>query len=722
MFVWRIGEAIPVKGSLHRSGRKIWYGLMDREVSPGGGDTLALLRPLDAAEVRLLADAQLSDLRDFARSDRLHAVDGKSDTPLHIAARCGKLALCDLLIQHGADPNAKNAHGQTASEVAYAEGHLGLSQLLQALETIDETAIVVAQAVQLVTPSPPEIKVPDFDWGFEAEADPEAYRPTSTKGFDEPDQAPFSPYSVSTTTIGEVDWTLDLGSAAVEGDGINVAAAATAAEAPADDEFLITQMRGKRSRKTATLPVGTRMSVDETHVRQVMEQLLDSHRVQAADVEALVTACWGNADEDDSWRNVVGILTAAGLEMLDNDDPSLWDSPVAVDAEDLAEAIASALTRNVRLPGRGRFKMDRSDQELLLDPMLHAKDGLHLALVASREAVRVILRFVDMVLEGQLKPEFFTLLAVYPSRDDDPGSAVLRDVSATLRSVTTEDAVIEGKRRRLAIQGIEQLDLSSIFFKALGRHLSAQPGQEAIAKNIHELIEQVESITARLIDAHLPYARRFASRYCEEGEDLEDVFQIAFMGLQKATRRFDPERGTPFSLYATAWMRQTLTRWRSDEKAMIRIPVHRHSDIASLDEALERLSMQLGRTPTTSELAADREWSVGHVDKLLLTPRAQVEWEELGPEWLAIPPLQEEHVDQAQTAEVVAEALSELDPRQADILRKRFGFESGGEMTLEEVGQIYGVTRERIRQIEAKALRFLSNAARVRRLRALVGM
>lgn len=695
--------------------------LMDEKVSLGGDDTLTLLRPLDAAEVRLLADAQLRDITDFARSERLHAVDGKCETPLHIAARCGKLALCDLLIQHGANPNAKNSDGATASAVALAEGHVGLSQLLQALETVvpDHVEIVVpipeARAVDLVHSRDLEL-----EFIFEAEADPETFRPTpDPSGFASGAQAPYSSYSAPTVGT-EVEWTLDLSPAAVVGEGINTAVPSQVSQTPADNEFLITQMRGKRSSKTATLPVGTRVSIDGAYLRQVSLDLVESHRVAGAEIEALVTACEGNADEDDSWRTLSGILETAGVQLLENDDPALWDAPIAVDADDLEEAIEAAFTRNSQLPGRGRFRMDRADQERLLVPMLQAKDGLHLALVASQEAVRVILKFADLVLAGQLKPEFFTLLAVFPAREDDPGTAVLREVSDTLRAVVGD--VIEGKRRRLAIQGLEKLDLSAIFFKALGKHLSSQADQKAIADNIHALLDQLEAITARLIDAHLPYARRFASRYSEEGEDLEDVFQIAFMGLQRATRRFDPERGTPFSLYATAWMRQTVSRWRADEKALIRIPVHRHSDLVSLDQAVDRLSIELGRTPTSGELATDREWSEAYVEKLQLAPRVQVEWDDLGLEWDLSPPYQEQHLDQLQTAGVIEEALAELDPRHADIIRKRFGFESGGEMTLEEVGQIYGVTRERIRQIEAKALRFLSHAGRVRRLRSLVGM
>lgn len=695
---------------------------MDREVSLGRGDTLALLRPLDASEVRLLSDAQLRDIEDFAHSERLHAVDGKGETPLHIAARCGKLALCDLLIQHGADPNAKNFDGETASAVALAEGHVGLSQLLQALETI-----VVRDHVDIVV-SLPESSVADpeysndaaLEFSFEAEVDPESFRPASdTSGFADGGQAPYSPYAVSAVSA-DVEWTLDLSPAVVGGEGITATAALQVTETPSDDEFLVTQMRGKRSTKTATLPVATRVSIDSAYVRQVAIEMTESHRVAAAELEALVTACEGNAEEGDSWRTLTGILDTAGIQLLDNDDPALWDAPIAVDTEDLVEAIEAAFTRNSQLPGRGRFRMDRADQDRLLVPMLQAKDGLHLALTASQEAVRVILKFADMVLAGHLRPELFTLLAVFPAREDDPGAAILRDVSETLRAVLGE--VIEGKRRRLAIQGVEKLDLSSIFFKALGKHLAGQSGQKDVADNIHALLGELEGITSRLIDAHLPYARRFASRYSEDGEDLEDVFQVAFMGLQRATRRFDPERGTPFSLYATAWMRQTVSRWRADEKALIRIPVHRHADLTSLDETVERLSIQLGRAPTGTELAGDRGWPEAYVEKLQLAPRVQVQWEDLPPELHMVPPAQEAHLDQVQTAEVVSEALAELDPRQADILRKRFGFESGGEMTLEEVGQIYGVTRERIRQIEAKALIFLSNAARVRRLRSLVGM
>lgn len=693
---------------------------MNREVSPRGGDTLAMLRPLDAAEVRLLTDAQVSEIREFACSARLHALDGKSETPLHIAARCGKLALCDLLIRHGADPNLRNVFGETAAEVAAVEGHIGLSQLLRALEI--DTGNTIHETPATVVSSPSATAVADYmgyDLSFEAEADPEAYRTPDPPGFSDNKQAAFSPFKPEPVN-GAPDWHLDLSATPVTGEGIGSTVVALPNVA-ADDEFLVTKSRGRKSNKTATLSVGTRMSVDSAYVEAWASEAIEYRRIPQSDLEALISACRGNADRGDLWRNIAGILDFAGLQQVDDDDLGLWNAPVAVDGDDLAEALEVTLTRHTRLPGSGRFHMDRADQAALIAPMLQTKGSLHLALVSNEEAVGAILRFVEMVLAGQQRPEYLTLLAVFPERENDPGSMVLREVADTLRVVASGSSAIEGKRRRVAIQGLERLDLSAIFFKAIGKYLSEQPGQHDAASAMNELIAEMDSKTARLLMAHLPYARRFASRHAEDGEDLEDVFQVAFTGLQKATRRFDPDRGTPFSLYASNWMRQTVTRWRADERAMIRIPVHRHSDLAALDETHDRLELVLGRTPTSEEIAFDREWRRQHVEKLLETPRVQVDWDELGLEWLSVPADQEARVEELDTATVVSEALGELHDREADIIRKRFGFDEAGEMTLEEVGQIYGVTRERIRQIEAKALRKLSNSARVRRLRSLVG-
>ncbi|TCM86187.1 RNA polymerase sigma factor (sigma-70 family) [Rhodovulum steppense] len=131
--------------------------------------------------------------------------------------------------------------------------------------------------------------------------------------------------------------------------------------------------------------------------------------------------------------------------------------------------------------------------------------------------------------------------------------------------------VMDGKRRRDALAALEALDLSLAFHKELVRRMEEFPACQAEANQLEAQILISEAATEHLIREHLPYVRRFASRNVDEGEDPEDVFQVAIIGLQRSTRRFDPERGYRFLIYATYWMRQAITRWRADEGAAIRI-------------------------------------------------------------------------------------------------------------------------------------------------------
>jgi RNA polymerase primary sigma factor len=209
----------------------------------------------------------------------------------------------------------------------------------------------------------------------------------------------------------------------------------------------------------------------------------------------------------------------------------------------------------------------------------------------------------------------------------------------------------------------------------------------------------------------------------EEGEELEDVFQVAFMGLQRSTRRFDPERGYRFLIYATYWMRQAIMRWRADEGAAIRIPVHRSEKMAKLDRALDRLDVHISGAVSDEELAAELEWTIDEVKQFRGFPR-EAEYPASVDDWDSLLPEPEEGsgFDDTETERIVADALAELPKRQADVIRMRFGIGHESEMTLEEIGQIYDLTRERIRQIEAKGLKSLSHPGRKRRLQELLGM
>ena len=170
-------------------------------------------------------------------------------------------------------------------------------------------------------------------------------------------------------------------------------------------------------------------------------------------------------------------------------------------------------------------------------------------------------------------------------------------------------------------------------------------------------------------------------------------------------------------------MRQGITRWRADEGATIRIPVHRKEKVAKLDLAMDKLDIWVDGTISNNDLAVDLDWTTDEVDKFRGIPRV-AEYPESIDDWDDLLPEQEDEnaFDQSENERIVIDALAELPEREADIIRMRFGIGRDADMTLEEIGQIYGVTRERIRQIEAKGLRRLSHPGRRRRFQEALGM
>ncbi len=550
-------------------------------------------------EIRLIAEGKLERLAEFAASSRLHAADPKGDTPLHLAARTGNLAVCDLFIRSGADPGVLNHDRQTPADVAFAEGHGLAAQLLSSLvagspETEKETEtdserevslvvdtvvaepdVVLEPRFAVIQETEPAGKTDDLDdlLTFEAEAEPEEF-------FDQYAGDTASGTFVALVTSSAVvsddedgDWDLDLSPAPIAGEGIGSSSAVTA-DHGAENDFLKVRNRGRQSVKRAVVQTGTRVSIDPDLCVTWAEEILAKGRCSLDDIDRLVADCEGNGDLEELRINVQRNLEAAGfdLDQAMGHDADLWDAVLDTSADDLAEAINAALTRRTRLPGTQRFVMDKSEELQLLEPMMRAKQELQLGILASENAVETILDVMDRIRDGSRDPGLVSLRTIIPSR---PGHAETSEVMAaadTLRSWHTTGRVMDGKRRREALAALEALDLSLAFHKELVRTLEQFPACQAEASQLEAELLISESATEHLIREHLPYVRRFASRNVEEGEDPEDVFQVAFMGLQRSTRRFDPERGYRFLIYATYWMRQAITRWRSDEGAAIRIP------------------------------------------------------------------------------------------------------------------------------------------------------
>ena len=401
-----------------------------------------------------------------------------------------------------------------------------------------------------------------------------------------------------------------------------------------------------------------------------------------------------------------------------------------VAVEPIEEKVEEPVVEEKKTRKKSAKKEENAEEvaEVKEDKKEATEDGDKIQKIVSSAKAKGKITYGELAAElGEANPEqidkvfeAFEEIGVNVLKDDDD---LLEPNLDDLKEV--EDIRLEDLDMNNAIEGVSIDDPVRMYLREIGRiPLLTFEEELELAKKI---LEEDEAAKQKLAESNLRLVVSIAKKYVGRGMLFLDLIQEGNMGLIKAVEKFDYKKGFKFSTYATWWIRQAITRAIADQARTIRIPVHMVETINKLIRTSRHLLQMLGREPSPEEIAEEMEIPVEKVMEIqkiaqdpvsLETPIGEEDDSHLG-DFIPDDESPAPHDSAAYTLlkEQLEEVMSTLTPREAKVLKLRFGLEDGKARTLEEVGKEFQVTRERIRQIEAKALRKLRHPSRSKRLK-----
>ncbi|MFN9545575.1 MAG: RNA polymerase sigma factor RpoD [Cyanobacteriota bacterium] len=453
----------------------------------------------------------------------------------------------------------------------------------------------------------------------------------------------------------------------------------------------------------------------------------------------------------------VDLVSTAAVEMAGRD--SLTVAPtltaevtpdlILESAPDLAPAIVTAASKPLEIPARktparakeppangtGKAKAKAKAKPKAKTSKPPQVDGDALADDPLVEAA-------DALLDGADLPEADVLLPLDDKAEGKEGRSAkaLASIKIGPKGVYTEDSIrvyLQEIGRIRLLRPDEEIELARkiadlLQLEELAAQFESDHGRQPDTKEWAALVDMPtikfrrrlmlgRRAKEKMVQSNLRLVVSIAKKYMNRGLSFQDLIQEGSLGLIRAAEKFDHEKGYKFSTYATWWIRQAITRAIADQSRTIRLPVHLYETISRIKKTTKTLSQEFGRKPTEEEIAESMEMTIEKLRFIaksaqlpisLETPIGKEEDSRLGDFIEADIENPEQDVAKNLLREDLEGVLATLSPRERDVLRLRYGLDDGRMKTLEEIGQIFDVTRERIRQIEAKALRKLRHPNR----------